>query len=314
MIPKELFQKVRRIEITTSRLVSDVFAGQYHSVFKGQGIEFDEVREYQPGDDVRTIDWNVTARTGKPHIKKFIEERELTVMILVDVSFSCRFASVNMLKSQLAAEVAAILAFSAIRNNDKVGLIIFTDKIEKFVPPRKGLRHVLHVIREVLYFEPSGRSTDITNALEYLNKVTTRKSIAFLISDFFPSGAMWQAADGGHKFREQMDESEEILKKSLAIANKRHDVIAITLNDPREMELDDCGILTLEDAETGKTVLIDSSDAALRKQYRQINNDRIEKRERLFRSVGNDYIDISTDVPYTDAIVKFFIKRRRRQR
>ncbi len=314
MIPKELFQKVRRIEITTSRLVSDVFAGQYHSVFKGQGIEFDEVREYQPGDDVRTIDWNVTARTGKPHIKKFVEERELTVMILVDVSLSCRFASVNMLKSQLAAEVAAILAFSAIRNNDKVGLIIFTDGIEKFIPPRKGLRHVLHVIREVLYFEPKGRSTDITHALEYLNKVTTRKSIAFLISDFFPSGTMLSEAKGCQSYREELNGSQEILKKALAIANKRHDVIAITLNDPREMQLPDCGIITLEDAETGKTVLIDSTDAALRQQYHQNNTERLKRRERLFRSVGTDYIDISTEVPYTDAIVKFFAKRRRRKR
>jgi len=302
MIPKEIFQKVRRIEITTSRLVSDVFAGQYHSVFKGQGIEFDEVREYQPGDDVRTIDWNVTARTGKPHIKKFIEERELTVMILVDVSFSGRFASVNMLKSQLAAEVAAILAFSAIRNNDKVGLIMFTDGIEKFIPPRKGLRHVLHVIREVLYFQPKGRSTNIVNALEYLNKVTTRKSIAFLISDFFPSGA----GDSNGE--------DDVLKKSLAIANKRHDVIAITLNDPRETELPDCGLIALEDAETGEEILVDSSDAALRKQYHQNNAERLKRREQLFRSVATDYIDISTDVPYTDAIVKFFLKRRRRQR
>ena len=314
MIPKELFRKVRRIEITTSRLVSDVFAGQYHSVFKGQGIEFDEVREYQPGDDVRTIDWNVTARTGRPHIKKFVEERELTVMILVDVSLSCRFASVNMLKSQLAAEVAAILAFSAVRNNDKVGLVMFTDKIEKFIPPRKGLRHVLHVIREVLYFEPKGRSTDITHALEYLNKVTTRKSIAFLISDFFPSGTMAYAAGGGKNDPQELNDAGEALKRSLTIANKRHDVIAITLNDPREAELPDCGIIALEDAETGKSVWIDSSDAALRRQYHQNNVERLKRRQRLFRSVGADYIDIATDVPYTDAIVKFFLKRRRRRR
>jgi len=268
MIPKELFQKIKRIEITTSRLVSDVFAGQYHSVFKGQGIEFDEVREYQPGDDVRTIDWNVTARTGKPHIKKFIEERELTVMVIVDVSLSCRFASVNMLKSQLAAEVAAILAFSAIRNNDRVGLIMFTDKIEKFIPPRKGVGHVLRVIREVLYFEPEGNSTDIINALEYLNKVTTRKTIVFIISDFFPA-----------KITSESNESDA-LKRSLAIANKRHDVITITLNDPREMELPDCGLIALEDAETGDEVLIDSSNVTLRKQYAQNNIDRLDEREK----------------------------------
>ncbi len=301
MIPKELFQKIKRIEITTSRLVSDVFAGQYHSVFKGQGIEFDEVREYQPGDDVRTIDWNVTARTGKPYIKKFVEERELTVMVMVDVSLSCRFASVNMLKSQLAAEIAAILAFSAIRNNDRVGLIMFTDKIEKFIPPRKGVGHVLRVIREVLYFEPDGHSTDIVNALEYLDKVTTRKTIVFIISDFFPA-----------KITSESSESEA-LKRSLAIANKRHDVISITLNDPREMELPDCGLIALEDAETGNEVVIDSSNAALRKQYAQNNIDRLSEREKLFRSIGVDFINISTDVPYTDALVKFFLKRRRRR-
>ena len=309
MIPKELFKKIRQIEITTSRLVSDVFAGQYHSVFKGQGIEFNEVKEYQPGDDVRTIDWNVTARTGKPHVKKFIEERELTVMIIVDVSLSCRFASVNMLKSQLAAEIAAVLAFSAIRNNDKVGLVIFTDKIEKFIPPRKGVSHVLRVVREVLYFKPEGRSTDINGALEYLNKVTSRKTIAFLISDFFPA----QLIEDGDSLTKPLP-MEEVLKKSLAIANKRHDVIAITLNDPREMMLPNCGLIALEDAETGKTVTIDSSDARLRKQYTDDNALRLNNREKLFRSVGIDYINISTDIPYNDALVKFFIKRRRRKR
>ena len=301
MIPKELFKKIKRIEITTSRLVSDVFAGQYHSAFKGQGIEFDEVREYQPGDDIRTIDWNVTARTGKPYVKKFIEERELTVMIMVDVSLSCRFASVNMLKSQLAAEVAAILAFSAIRNNDNVGLIIFTDKIEKFIPPKKGVGHVLRVIREVLYFEPEGNSTDIINALEYLNKVMTRKTICFMISDFFPA-----------RITSDSNASED-LKKSLAIANRKHDVITITLNDPREMELPDCGLIALEDAETGNEVLIDSSSASLRKQYAENNINRLSEREKLFRSIGVDYINISTDAPYTDAIVKFFLKRHRKR-
>ena len=273
MIPKELFKKIKKIEISTSRLVTDVFAGQYHSVFKGQGIEFDEVREYQPGDDVRTIDWNVTARTGKPHIKKFVEERELTVMILVDVSLSCRFASVNMLKSQLAAEVAAVLAFSAIRNNDKVGLIIFTDEIEKFIPPRKGVGHVLQVIREVLYFKPKGHSTDIARALEYLNKITTRKSIAFLISDFFPPDAIAANAPGSQGHNRDQARMGEVLKKSLLIANKRHDVIGITLNDPREMQLPDCGLIALEDAETGKKMIIDSSDAHLRQQYYQNNID-----------------------------------------
>jgi len=309
MIPKEIFKNIKRIEITTSRLVSDIFAGEYHSVFKGQGIEFDEVREYQQGDDVRTIDWNVTARTGKPHIKKFVEERELTVMIMVDVSLSCRFASVNMLKSQIAAEVAAVLAFSAIRNNDKVGLIIFTDKIEKFIPPRKGVGHVLRVIREVLYFEPEGKSTDCINALEYLNKVTSRKAIAFLISDFFTA----QPITNQDQSNKSENGNDEALKRTLAIANKRHDVIAITLNDPREMEFPNCGLIDLQDAETGKRTLVDSSDEALRNQYYQNNLKRLDEREKLFRSVGMDYINISTDVPYADAIVKFFLKRRRRK-
>ncbi len=296
MIPKEILQKVKQIEITTGRMVSDVFAGQYHSVFKGQGIEFDEVREYQPGDDIRTIDWNVTARHGRPFVKKFVEERELTVMILVDVSQSSRFASTHALKSQLAAEVSAVLATSAIRNNDKVGLIIFTDKIEKFIAPRKGLKHVLRVIREVLYFEPEGQGTDIVHALEYLNRVTTRKTISFLISDFFVGVNTWP-----------------VLKKRLTTANKRHDMIAVTLNDPREKELPNCGVLALHDAESGSLFHIDTSDAGVRNQYRVSNQRRLAQREKLFNSIGMDFMDMSTDVPYVDAMVKFFLKRRKRK-
>lgn len=302
MIPKELFQKVRRIEITTSRLVTDVFAGQYHSVFKGRGIEFDEVREYQIGDDIRTIDWNVTARTGKPHVKKYVEERELTVMILVDLSSSCRFASVNMLKSQLATEVAATLAFSAIRNNDRVGLIVFTDRIEKFIPPRKGLQHVLRIIREALYYQPQGHTTDIVGALGYLSKVTTRKTIAFLVSDFLE-----------HADSRGQDHARERLKKALSIANKRHDMIAVTLNDPREGEMPDCGMILLEDAETGERVYVDSSNRELRVQYQALNRERLKKREQLFNAIGMDHIDIHTSLPYADALVRFFLKRRRRR-
>ncbi|MDD3375382.1 MAG: DUF58 domain-containing protein [Candidatus Omnitrophica bacterium] len=296
MIPKEVLRNIRRIEITTSRLVTDVFAGAYHSVFKGRGMEFDEVREYQPGDDIRTIDWNVTARTGKPYIKKFVEEREMTVMLLVDVSRSCQFATVNELKSKLAAEIAAVLAFSAIRNSDKVGLIIFTDGVEKFIPPRKGLRHVLRVIREVLYYEPKGFKTDICQALEYLSKVTTRKSVSFLISDFFEDNLVTR------------------LKKDLAIANKRHDLIAVTLNDPRERNLPDCGILELEDAETQEVFSVDSTSAQIRERYCKDAQERILKREELFRSVGMDFINVSTDVPYVHELTKFFIKRKRRFR
>ena len=301
MIPKDLFQKIRRIEITTNRLVTDVFAGQYHSVFKGRGMEFDEVREYQMGDDVRTIDWNVTARTGQVHVKKFIEERELTVMILVDASSSCQFATVNELKSKLAAEIAAVLAFSAVRNNDKVGLIIFTDKIEKFIPPRKGLTHVLRVIREVLYFIPQGKTTNICQALEYLSKVTKRKTVSFIISDFFQTNK-----------RESQKSNTLSLKQAMAIANKRHDLIAITLNDPRERELVDCGLVVLEDAESGEIKLLDTSDEPLRREYQTKAMERLKGRDRLFQTVGMDHIDISTGLPYSKAIVKFFLERRRR--
>lgn len=298
MIPKELFKKVRRIEITTSRLVTDIFAGQYHSVFKGQGIEFDEVREYQFGDDVRTIDRNVTARTGRPHVKKYVEERELTVMVLVDLSASCRFGSVNMLKSRLATELAATLAFSAVRNNDRVGLVVFTDGIEKFIPPRKGIQHVLRIIREALYHKPRGRSTDIAGALEYLNKVTTRKTIAFLISDFLGSANK---------------DAQDDLKRALSVANKRHDVIAVTLNDPRERRLPDCGIIALEDAEGGELIYVDSSNPEIVKQYERDNLERVRKRDQLFNSIGVDHIDVHTDSSYSDALVRFFRKRRRKR-
>ncbi len=324
MISRELLQKIRRIEITTSRLVSDVFAGEYHSVFKGEGIEFEEVREYQPGDDIRTIDWNVTARMGRVYVKKFVEERELTVMIMVDASGSCLFASVNMLKIRLAAEISALLALSAIRNNDKVGLIVFSDKVDRFIPPRKGRRHVLRVIREILYIaEATGSDykpnetkningtilckggTDIVGALEYLNKITTRSTISFLISDFLDEGII--SGDRGII-------SNDSLKKTLAIANKRHDMIAITLNDPREYELPDCGIVALRDAESGEDVYIDCSDKRVREEYRRINLLRIDKRERMFRSVGVDYVNISTAQPYTDALVRFFMRRRKMAR
>ncbi|MCA9399698.1 MAG: DUF58 domain-containing protein [Candidatus Omnitrophica bacterium] len=297
MIPKDLFKKIRRIEISTQRLVTDVFAGQYHSVFKGQGIEFDEVREYQMGDDVRTIDWNVTARTGQVHVKKFIEERELTVMIMVDASRSTFFGSVNASKHQLAAEISCLLALSAIRNNDKVGLIIFSDRIEKFIAPRKGRRHVLRIVREVLYFKPEGRNTDIIGALDYLNKVTTRRTITFLISDFF----------------DQENTAKGQLKKILSVANKRHDMTAITLNDPREEHLPACGLLTLEDAETGQMMTIDTSNHALRQQYEERNKARLNERRQMFRSIGVDSVDISTDSSYADEMAKFFIKRKRRR-
>jgi uncharacterized protein (DUF58 family) len=290
MIPKEVLQKIRRIQITTSRMVTDVFAGHYHSVFKGQGMEFEEVREYQPGDDIRSIDWNVTARTGRPFIKKFMEERELTIMLLFDMSGSTCFGSVNKLKRQLAAELCSLLAMSAINNNDKVGLIAFTDRIEKFVPPRKGLRHVLRIIREALYFEPEGQATDISGALEYLGRVTNRSTVTFIISDFY----------------------DEAYKKALSIAGRRHDIVAISITDPRETELPDIGIISLEDPETGRNFLLDTSSAAVRNDYSVNSLKMRDERRGLFRSINIDHIDIRTDVSYTRELYKFFRMRERR--
>lgn len=271
-------------------MVTDVFAGHYHSVFKGQGMEFEEVREYQPGDDIRSIDWNVTARTGHPFVKKFMEERELTIMLLLDMSASSYFGTVNKLKSQLAAELCSVLALSAIKNNDRVGLIAFTDRIEKFVPPRKGLRHVLRIIREALYFKPEAKGTDIPGALEYLSKTTNRRSVAFVISDFY-------AQD---------------YKKSLSIADKRHDIIAMSITDPRELELPDIGVINLEDAETGRSFFVDTSSAEVRNQYNAEALKLFNDRQNLFRSINIDHIDIRTDIPYTQALYKFFRMRERR--
>lgn len=289
MISNEILQKVRRIEITTSRLVNDFFGGAYHSAFKGRGMEFDQVREYQLGDDIRTIDWNVTARTGKPHVKKYIEERELNVMVLVDASASGHFASSGVLKNQLAAEVAAVLAFAAVGNNDKVGLLIFTEDVELYIPPRKGKSHVLRLIREVLYFKPKGIQTNIPVALEYLMRVSKRRCVAFLISDFFQSN----------------------LQRSLNFANNYHDLIAITLNDPREISLPDCGLIQIKDAETGQESLIDTSDKAVRDWYEQKAQERLAARNRLFGIAGIDHIDLTTTEPYISALVAFFSGRRK---
>ncbi len=290
MIPKEILKKVRRIQITTSRMVNDVFAGQYLSVFKGRGMEFDEVREYQPGDEVRDIDWNVTARMGRPFVKKFMEERELTVMLLVDMSASSRFGTRLRFKNELAAELCSVLAFSAIRNKDKVGLIIFTDRIEKFIPPGKGSRHVLRVIREVLYFNPRGKKTDITAALNYLNQVTRRKTVSFLVSDFETSG----------------------FDRALKIANKRHDLIAVSITDPRERELPDVGMIRLRDAETGEEMLVDTSSPDLRKLFQERNRREEEDLLKLFRANKIDHIRLSTDRPYEKEILRFFRQRERK--
>ena len=290
MIPQEVMQQIRQIQIRTNHMVNDILAGQYHSVFKGQGMEFQEVREYVPGDDVRLIDWNVTARTGDPHIKLLVEERELTVMLLVDMSGSGRFGSVNRFKNELAAELCAVLAFSAIKNNDKVGLIIFTDNVELYVPPAKGRKHVLRVIREVLFFEPKGTGTNIPEALHFLNGVTRRRAVAFLVSDFMA------------------DDYETALR----IANRRHDLVAVTVTDPREEFLPDVGLINVRDAESGKTSLVDTSDTALREEYVKDARRRAAKRDRLFRRNGVDAIHVRTDRSYISEIYRFFRMRERR--
>ncbi len=292
MIPSEVMQQIRRIQIRTSRMVDEILSGQYESVFKGQGMEFKEVREYVPGDDVRAIDWNVTARTGHPYVKLLVEERELTVMLLVDASGSGRFGSRTRFKNQLAAELCAVLAFSAIKNNDKVGLIIFTDHVELYVPPGKGRKHVLRVIREVLYFRPRGTGTDIPAALHYMNSVIRRRAVAFLVSDFMAEG----------------------YETALRIANRRHDMIAVVVRDPREEELPDVGLAHVRDAETGREVLVNTSDPAVREAYAKAARRRDREREELFRRTGVDAMQTWTDRPYVDEIYRFFRMRERRRR
>ncbi|MEE2708735.1 MAG: DUF58 domain-containing protein [Gemmatimonadota bacterium] len=289
MIPKEIVQRVRQIEIRTKHLVNDAFSGEYHSVFKGRGMEFAEVREYEPGDDIRSIDWNVTARTGRPYIKRFTEERELTVMLLVDASGSGNFGTGDQMKGEIAVELCALLAFAAIKNNDRVGLLIFTDCIEKFIPPRKGRTHVLRVIRELLYSRPEGTGTDIAQALEYMNRVINRRSVVFLASDFLSSG----------------------FGTALRIANKRHDLVAVTMTDPRELEIPPVGLIELEDSETGEEILVDTNDEAWRQAYQRNNKSLREARDQMFRVTGIDTIHVHTDRPYIDSVIQFFNKRER---
>jgi len=290
MIPAELLKKIRRIEIRTKRLVNDLFSGEYHSTFKGQGMEFEEVRQYEPGDDIRLIDWNVTARTGYPHIKKFKEERELSVILLVDASSSGQFGTRDRFKSEMAAELCALLAFSAIKNNDKVGLIIFTDVIEKFIPPQKGRAHVLWLIREILYFKPKGIKTDINGALEYFNKVIKRRSVVFLISDFL----------------------SENYYKPLQIANNKHDVIAIKISDPRESSFENVGIIELEDAETGEILTIDTGSKEFRKDFAaRAEEDNVELKKR-FQLINVDFINIHTNESYIVPLINFFKMREKR--
>lgn len=292
MLSAELIRKIRQIEIRTRHLVNDSFAGEYHAIFKGRGMEFDEVRPYQYGDDIRMIDWNVTARMGEPFIKRYVEERELSVMLLVDASASGDFGTINRFKRELAAELAAVLAFAATTNNDKVGLTIFTDQIELFIPPRKGRRHVLRLIRDLLAFQPRRRGTDLKLALDNINRVLKRRSIVFLVSDFLLDSQSYERA--------------------LFVTNKRHDVVAVELHDPMEVEIADVGLVALEDAETGKLTWVDTSNRAWRKAFKRRIAQRENEKDQVFSSTGVDRIRVTTDKEYVAALTLFFKNRARR--
>ncbi len=294
MLTTELMNKIRHIEIRTRRLVNDSFAGEYHAIFKGRGMEFDEVRPYAPGDEVRTIDWNVTARTGHPYVKRYVEERELTVMLLVDASGSGDFGSQGQFKRELAAELAAVLSFSATTNKDKVGLMIFTDKIELYIPPRKGRKHVLRLIHELLAFEPQGHGTDIRLALDTINQILKRRSILFLVSDFLAEPGSYQ--------------------RQLYIANRKHDVIAVDLHDPLESNMANVGLLALEDAESGQIVWIDTGNRLWQQQFAQQTEQFSQARQRVLSSAGVDRIAINTDQDYVRALTLFFQNRAQRIR
>ncbi len=295
---REIVGKVRQIEIRTRRLVNDAVAGHYHSVFRGHGIDFDEVREYVPGDDVRTIDWNVTARAGHPFVKKFREDRELTILLLVDVSASLDFGSIQASKRELEAELASVLALSATRNNDKVGLVLFTDQVETYVPPKKGHFHVLRVVREILGARPVHRGTDVERALRFVNEVTSRRAIVFLLSDFqAPNATPGQLAG---------------LRDAVRLVRRRHDLVAMDLYDPREMTIPDVGLLTLEDAETGELVEVDTGKAKVRQRFAELAESRRVDTVRSLRREGVDCLEIDTAKPYLPALLGFFKNRERR--
>jgi uncharacterized protein (DUF58 family) len=292
MLPKEIVQKIRRIQITTNRLVNESLAGEYHSVFKGRGMEFDEVREYQHGDDVRTIDWNVTSRAVHTFVKRYVEERELTVILLVDASASGAFGSAVKTKSEIAAEISALLAFSAIKNNDRVGAILFTDRVEKFIPPRRGSTHVLRVIREVLFHKPECQGTSIQKAFEHLNLVVHKRSVVFLISDLLDQG----------------------FDQSLKVANRKHDVVIIQIIDSREKELPKVGILEIRDAETDEIVRVDTLLPWVRDTYRENWNRNQARLSKLFESNRMDHITVESDKSYEVPLVRFFRERAKRIR
>ncbi len=290
MLSKELLKKVRYLQIFTSKAVNDVLAGEYHSVFKGRGMEFDEVREYTPGDEIRTIDWNVTARTGQPYVKRFVEEREQTLIFVVDLSASGTFGSVDKAKNEVAAELCALLAFSAIKNNDKVGLIIFSDTVELFVPPRKGTSHVLRLIRDLLSFTPTGRGTDLNAALDYLGKITRRRAIVFLVSDFICTG----------------------YEKALQVINRRHDLVAVSIRDPREMTLPNLGLMELEDAETGQRLVVDTGSARIRHEFKVKAHARFAELCETFKKNNVDHAQVVCGRDVVKDLIIFFKTRERR--
>jgi len=288
----EILKKIRKLELRTRRFVETAFAGQYHSVFKGRGMNFDEFRQYDFGDEVRSIDWNVTARMGEPYVRKYIEERELTVMLLIDVSASGSYGSVNASKRELAAEVACLLAFCAIRNSDKVGLILFTDRVELYIAPRKGRIHILRLIREILYYEPAGRKTDLTQPLNFLNRVTTRRAVVFLLSDFHA----------------------ENYEKPLTICSRRHDLIAIPIEDRGEYSVPDIGVVRVEDPESNSVYEVDFSDRRLQSEFTKLAEQERVEREALFRRKSIDSVSLRTEQDYFPALRSFFIRRENRLR
>ena len=297
---KAIMSSMRQLEIRTRRMVNDSLAGAYHSVFKGRGMDFDEVREYSPGDEVRTIDWNVTARAGRPFVKKFTEERELTIFLLVDISASGNFGSGLASKRDLAAELASVLAFSAIHNSDKVGLLLYTDLVERYLPPKKGRRHVLRVVRDILYHTPQATGTDTVKALDVANRLLHRRAIVFLISDFETSADPTAA--------------RAELRRAMRRTNRRHDLVAVHVEDPREKELPDVGIVALEDAESGEVIELDTASRAVRKRFKELSSERSRRLVSDFRSEGIDTLQLQTDAPYMPALQRFFKTRERRRR
>jgi uncharacterized protein (DUF58 family) len=299
-VKSQVMSSMRQLEIRTRRLVNDSLSGAYHSVFKGRGMDFDEVREYTPGDEVRTIDWNVTARAGRPFVKKFTEERELTIFLLVDISASGNFGSGTLSKRDLAAELASVLAFSAIRNSDKVGLLLYTDRVERYLLPKKGRRHVLRVIRDILYHQPEGKGTDSVKALDVVNHVLHRRAIVFLISDFETS--------------KDPQAARAELRRAMRQTNRRHDLIAVHVEDPREKELPNVGIVALEDAESGEIVELDTSRAMVRQRFKEHALERSRRLVMDFRAEGIDTLQLQTDAPYMPALQRFFKTRVRGRR